>query len=118
MRRPWPRLCRRWRSMQKRPLPRTARTTPMPDTYLLPDEAAAYLRVAVKTLTKWRGQGKGPPYRKLRGHLIRYVQAELDDWMAAQAVRPARLPGPLPKAPRASVLALPPRRKRGARMPH
>jgi len=91
----------------------------MSDTYLLPDEAASYLRVAVKTLTKWRGQGKGPPYRKVAGNLIRYVQSELDDWMQAQAV----IPGvgvedlPLPPTPLAAVHALPPRR-RGSRAPH
>ena len=60
----------------------------MPDTYLLPIEAALYLRVAPKTLTKWRGQGKGPPYRKVAGTLIRYVQSELEEWMQAQAVMP------------------------------
>lgn len=85
----------------------------MPDTYLLPDEAAAYLRVAVKTLTKWRGQGKGPPYRKVAGNRIRYVQSELDDWMEAQAVLPGRPVGDLPTPPttRAAVHALPPRRR-------
>ena len=60
----------------------------MPDTYLLPAEAALYLRVAPQTLTKWRWQGKGPPYRKVAGSLIRYVQSELEAWMQAQAVRP------------------------------
>ena len=53
----------------------------MPDVYLLPDEAALYLRVAPKTLTKWRSMGKGPPYRKVAGNRIRYVQRELEDWM-------------------------------------
>ena len=87
----------------------------MSDTYLLPDEAATYLRVAVKTLTKWRGQGKGPPYRKVAGSLIRYVQSELDAWMMTQLVVPAHLledePLPLPPTPRAAVHALPPRRR-------
>ena len=69
--------------------------------YLLPIEAAAYLRVAAKTLTKWRGQGKGPPYRKVAGSLIRYVQSELDDWMQAQAVVPGdRRSAPAPDTPR------------------
>ena len=83
----------------------------MPDTYLLPDEAASYLRVAVKTLTKWRWQHKGPPYRKVAGSLIRYVQSELDDWMEAQAVVPGTDDLPLPPTPRAAVHALPPRRR-------
>jgi predicted DNA-binding transcriptional regulator AlpA len=93
----------------------------MPDVYLLPIEAATYLRVAVKTLTKWRGQGKGPPYRKVAGTRIRYVQSELDDWMEAQSVIPGTTvddpgsgPGqalPTPPTTRAAVHALPPRRR-------
>jgi predicted DNA-binding transcriptional regulator AlpA len=85
----------------------------MPDVFLLPIEAATYLRVAVKTLTKWRGQGKGPPYRKVAGTRIRYVQSELDDWMEAQSVMPGRPIDdlPTPPTPRAAVHALPPRRR-------
>jgi len=94
----------------------------MPDTYLLPDEAASYLRVAVKTLTKWRWLGKGPPYRKVAGNLIRYVQSELDQWMTTQAVLPAvDAPGddlPPPPTPRAALHALPPRRRRASRAQH
>ena len=94
----------------------------MPDVYLLPDEAASYLRVATKTLTKWRWLGKGPPYRKVAGNLIRYVQSELDAWMITQAVLPGEMtlddaPLPPPPTPRAAVHALPPRR-RGSRAPH
>jgi predicted DNA-binding transcriptional regulator AlpA len=81
------------------------------DIYLLPTEAALYLRVAPKTLTKWRGQGKGPPYRKVAGSLIRYVQSELEAWMQAQAVRPSGDDAPPPPTPRSSVHALPPRRR-------
>lgn len=93
----------------------------MPETYLLPVEAAQALRVSVKTLTQWRWQGKGPPYLRVAGNLIRYAQSELDHWLTTQAVRPS--PGTvddLPPAPtpRAAVLALPPRRKRGSRAPH
>ena len=86
----------------------------MPDVFLLPDEAAAYLRVAAKTLTKWRWQGKGPPYRKVAGNLIRYVQSELDQWMTTQAVLPAMVVPddlPPPPTPRAAVHALAPRRR-------
>jgi hypothetical protein len=95
----------------------------MPETYLLPDEAATYLRVAVKTLTKWRWLGKGPPYRKVAGNLIRYVREELEQWMAEQAVLPSGLPlddhDPPPPTPRAALHALPPRRRvRGSRAPH
>jgi predicted DNA-binding transcriptional regulator AlpA len=93
----------------------------MPDAaYLLPHEAAAHLRVAVKTLTKWRWLGKGPPYRKVAGNRIRYVQGELDEWMAQQVVVPAHAldTDPLPPTPRAALHALPPRRRRASRAQH
>jgi excisionase family DNA binding protein len=93
----------------------------MPETYLLPDEAATYLRVAVKTLTQWRWRGKGPPYRKVAGNLIRYAREDLDTWMAEQSVAPMPEPPesptlPPPPTPRAALHALPPRRRvRGSR---
>lgn len=93
----------------------------MPETYLLPAEAAQALRVSVKTLTQWRWQGKGPPYLRVAGNLIRYAQSELDEWMTTQAVLPsagADDPLPPPPTPRAALLALPPRRRRGSRAPH
>ena len=87
----------------------------MPETYLLPAEAAHALRITVKTLTQWRWQGKGPPYVRVAGNLIRYAQSALDAWMAAQCV-PARDvsgddPLPPPPTPRAAVHALPPKRR-------
>lgn len=94
----------------------------MPETYLLPAEAAAALRVTVKTLTQWRWQGKGPPYLRVAGNLIRYAQSALDDWMTTQAVRPVLHPDdaplPPPPTPRAALHALPPRRRRASRAPH
>lgn len=71
----------------------------MPDTYLLPAEAATLLRVSPKTLAKWRSAGHGPPYRKVAGRLIRYVQRELEDWMQAQAVLPGVTRDDLPRPP-------------------
>lgn len=95
----------------------------MPETFLLPDEAALYLRVAVQTLTKWRWQGKGPPYRKLAGNLVRYTQEDIDRWMGEQTIHPAAgAPAddqlPPPPTPRAALHALPPRRRRASRAPH
>lgn len=89
----------------------------MPETYLLPTEAAAYLRVAVKTLTQWRWRGMGPPYLKVAGGRIRYERAALDVWMAGQGVHTDRAPDLPPPTPHATVHALPPRR-RGSRAPH
>ncbi len=43
--------------------------------------AAAFLGVAPKTLERWRWAGKGPPYVKLEGYLIRYRVTELEEYM-------------------------------------
>jgi hypothetical protein len=64
---------------------------------LTPQDAAAYLRVAVRTLSNWRSQGGGPPYLKIRG-LIRYRQDELEAWVQAQHRAHTNDPGP-PVAP-------------------
>jgi excisionase family DNA binding protein len=47
------------------------------------DEAAAYLKVPVETLRKWRSQGHGPKAVKLGRHL-RYRLDEIDRWIAEQ----------------------------------
>lgn len=44
------------------------------------DEAAAYLRVPVETLRKWRSQGTGPRAARVGRHL-RYRRAEVDRWL-------------------------------------
>lgn len=82
----------------------------MPETYLLPSEAALSLRVSVKTLQQWRWQGKGPPYLRVAGGRIRYVARDLETWMAAQAVRPQGEHAPRHTL-RAEVLKLPPARR-------
>ena len=56
-------------------------------TYLSPSEAAGYLAVTERTLTEWRRSGRGPCYTRLGGSptgRIRYLIADLDDFMAAQ----------------------------------
>ncbi len=55
----------------------------MPEGLLTPTEAAAYLRVASKTLANWRVQGGGPVYVKY-GRVVRYRQADLEAWVQAQ----------------------------------
>jgi predicted DNA-binding transcriptional regulator AlpA len=47
--------------------------------------AAAYTGLASSTLEKLRVYGGGPRYLKLR-RLVRYRQADLDDWLAAHIV--------------------------------
>lgn len=87
---------------------------------LLPTpEAASYLRLSPRTLENWRVRGRGPRYVKL-GDQVRYVRGDLDAWVDENTRISTSDPGPLPPppTPRAAVLALPPRRRRGSRAPH
>lgn len=49
--------------------------------YLKPPEAAHYLGSSVSTLAKRRLYGSGPRYYRL-GRAIRYLKADLDEFMA------------------------------------
>jgi len=57
-----------------------ARPSPM----LTLPEAAAYLRVSERTLYDWRWKRKGPPGIKV-GSLVRYLVADLDEWLGVGA---------------------------------
>jgi excisionase family DNA binding protein len=54
--------------------------------FLVPREAAAYLRLSPKTLMKMRTKGGGPHYRK-HGRYVRYHIADLENWSASRAHR-------------------------------
>jgi len=45
------------------------------------EEAASLLRVKRFTMRKWRREGGGPPYIRCGGRLIRYIKANIDDWL-------------------------------------
>jgi len=61
---------------------------PVPATdILIPCEAAAYLRVAEKTLTNWRCRSVGPRYLKIGG-IILYRRSDLDAFLEASLVDP------------------------------
>ena len=45
--------------------------------YLKEQEAAAYLSIAPKTLSRWRWSGKGPKFRKF-GSLVRYSRSDVE----------------------------------------
>lgn len=51
--------------------------------YLIPKEAAKYLRVEPQTLAKMRLRKRGPLYHQ-HGRLIRYHIADLDAWLKEQ----------------------------------
>lgn len=49
--------------------------------FLSAEEAALYLRVSVRALEHFRGEGGGPDYRKHGGSIV-YHRDELDRWSA------------------------------------
>lgn len=49
-------------------------------------EAAQTLGVAVQTLRNWRHLGKGPPYLKLSGRLVRYQYSDLVEFMRSKKI--------------------------------
>jgi predicted DNA-binding transcriptional regulator AlpA len=64
--------------------------TPSSTTFgplLSPDDLSDLLGLPTATLANWRSAGKGPPYLRLGRH-VRYVQLEVDEWLAAQDRRP------------------------------
>ena len=58
------------------------RETGEPTIQTLLDErdVARWIRVSVATLRYWRGEGKGPRYRKV-GQLVRYAPSDVRDWL-------------------------------------
>jgi phage terminase Nu1 subunit (DNA packaging protein) len=40
--------------------------------------------IKIRTLRKWRLQGRGPAVRRIEGRLIRYSLREAHEWMRAQ----------------------------------
>lgn len=47
-------------------------------------EAAAYLRVSVSGMRKWRARRVGPKYARL-GKIIRYRRSDLDAWVESHS---------------------------------
>ncbi|RIX97186.1 DNA-binding protein [Aureimonas flava] len=61
----------------------------MPDLlagYLNTPQAAAALRLAPITLTRWRAQGKGPPWCRVDTRVF-YREADLRDWVEEEGRR-------------------------------
>ena len=44
-------------------------------------ETAAYLKVKIFSLRKWRREGSGPPYVRCGGRLIRYCENDVMGWL-------------------------------------
>ncbi|MFO7782355.1 helix-turn-helix domain-containing protein [Thioalkalivibrio sp.] len=51
--------------------------------------AAAYLGNSERTLARWRSLREGPPYIRV-GRKVRYLQSDLDEWLARHRVHPVR----------------------------
>ncbi len=49
-----------------------------------PPKAAPYVGLSVSTLAKARLRGDGPKFVRLSARAIGYLQADLDDWLAAK----------------------------------
>jgi hypothetical protein len=45
---------------------------------------ARYYRVSLGTVRRWRYLGRGPRYRKIGNHLVRYCLSDLEDWLASR----------------------------------
>ena len=54
-----------------------------PKWFLDTEAAAEYYGVSVRTLQRWRLEGRGPDFVKL-GRLVRYTREDLDQHAAAQ----------------------------------
>jgi len=59
-------------------------TAALPTDYLDTEAASAFLNIPADTLTTWRSRGKGPPFLKVEGSLVRYHAPALVAWMATQ----------------------------------
>lgn len=62
----------------------TAASTETDDDLLTPQEVATMLRIAVSTLEQWRGQRKGPKYRKLGDGIrspVRYRRGDVREFL-------------------------------------
>ena len=61
------------------------------DEYASRDQAAAYLRVCVKTLERWQAAGTGPAITKI-GRTVYYRWETLRAWVASHEARPTLKP--------------------------
>ena len=56
------------------------------ETYLTPEQLAKMIGLSVKTLNKWRWEGKGPHFLKL-GRRVVYRLSDIDIYLQAQMRR-------------------------------
>jgi predicted DNA-binding transcriptional regulator AlpA len=66
------------------------------DKWISEDEAAAHIGISPHTLRQWRTQKRGPAYRKF-GRFVRYLRADLDDYLNDHPMRTIDQP-PAPRS--------------------
>lgn len=49
-------------------------------------EAAAYLKLGVPTLNRYRLTGAGPRFARISGGAVRYRRSDLDEWLESKLV--------------------------------
>ena len=47
------------------------------------DQVAAYLNVSAFTLAQWRSNARGPKWLKLANKTVRYLKADVDEFVGA-----------------------------------
>lgn len=57
------------------------------ETHLTTAEAAQLTGCSVYTLCQLRSRGGGPPYLKIDGHWVRYLESDLRAWMKSKEER-------------------------------
>lgn len=91
----------------------------MADHWLTRTEVARQLEIHTGTLERWARAGIGPRVQKLGPRLVRYAQADVDDWLACadDYEQSEQQCPPAPETPHTSfahvVIPIPDRRKRG-----
>ena len=58
-------------------------TQTLKNILITPEQTAKQLSLGVSTLARWRLEGAGPRWKKL-GRSVRYLQADIDEWLDAQ----------------------------------
>lgn len=56
-------------------------------------EASQSLNIPARTLEGWRHRGSGPPYIKVSRGQVRYRAADIESWLEARLIDPARAVG-------------------------
>jgi hypothetical protein len=74
---------------QRAPRLRRKRIAHIPGGYIPEAEMAEQLNAAVRTLRKWRAQGKGPAYIKIGKHIF-YRDTSRDTWLRGLETQPVR----------------------------